>query len=348
MYSFESDYNNGCHPSILSRLAATNDLQTDAYGFDRFSESAKQRIREACECPNANVFFLGGGTQTNATVIDSILQSYQGVVAAETAHIATHESGAIEFGGHKVITLPQHEGKISATDLRNLLVGFYADDAHEHIVFPGMVYITFPTEYGTLYTASELLDIESVCHEYHLPLFVDGARLGYGLTSPASDISLPFLAHHCDVFYIGGTKVGAFCGEAVVFTHGNANPHFFSIIKQHGALFAKGRLIGIQFDTLFTDNLYLSIARHANELAVKLKQILKDKGFKTFIDSPTNQQFFILPNDVMDKLSQHIAFSRWAPFDAQSTVCRFVTSWSTTDADLQLLEKCLDDIVFMH
>lgn len=341
MLSFECDYNNGCHPEILKRLAETNDLQTDTYGFDVYSTSAKQRIREACECPDAQVFFLGGGTQTNATVIDSMLQSYQGVVAAETAHIAAHESGAIEFGGHKVITLPQQDGKISAADLRALLVGFYGDEAYEHIVFPGMVYITFPTEYGTLYSASELVEIESVCKEYDLPLFIDGARLGYGLTSDASDISLPFLAHHCDAFYIGGTKVGALCGEAVVFTHGNAHPHFFSIIKQHGALFAKGRLIGIQFDTLFTDSLYLRIARRANELAMRVKKMLLDKGYKTFIDSPTNQQFFILPNDAMEQLAKHIVFSRWAPYDDNSTVCRFVTSWSTKESDLEYLASVL-------
>ena len=341
MLSFECDYNNGCHPEILKRLAETNDLQTDTYGFDVYSNSAKQRIREACECPDAQVFFLGGGTQTNATVIDSMLQSYQGVVAAETAHIAAHESGAIEFGGHKVITLPQQDGKISAADLRALLIGFYGDEAYEHIVFPGMVYITFPTEYGTLYSASELVEIESVCKEYDLPLFIDGARLGYGLTSDASDISLPFLAHHCDAFYIGGTKVGALCGEAVVFTHGNAHPHFFSIIKQHGALFAKGRLIGIQFDTLFTDSLYLRIARRANELAMRVKKMLLDKGYKTFIDSPTNQQFFILPNDAMEQLAKHIVFSRWAPYDTNSTVCRFVTSWSTKESDLEYLASVI-------
>ena len=343
MISFESDYNNGAHPKVLDALLRTNDEQTLSYGYDRFSSEAKEKIRQACDSPDAQIWFLAGGTQTNATVIDSILHTYEGVVCVSTGHIATHEAGAVEFTEHKVITIPEKNGKMDADVLDMFMDEFLHDGNADHSVYPGMVYITFPTELGTLYTAKELDDIYNVCRKYDLPLFVDGARLGYGITADGNDITLPYLAKHCDVFYIGGTKVGALCGEAVVFTHGNAHPHFFSITKQHGALMAKGRLIGVQFDALFTDNLYFLIARHAIGMAQRLKQILADSGFKFYLDSPTNQQFVIMPNDRIPALQKQVEFSVWGPMCDQESVCRFVTSWATTDDEMLQLEKILLD-----
>ena len=341
MISFESDYNNGVHPEVLQHLVETNRELTSGYGFDQFSEAARKKIIHACGCDDAEVFFLTGGTQTNMVVIDAMLQVYEGVLAAETAHINVHESGAVEMTGHKVLTLPEYQGKIKVEDLRNWLITFHADENKDHCVFPGLVYITFPTEYGTLYTAQELSDIYDVCKEYELPLFIDGARLGYGLMAPANDISLPFLAHHCDVFYIGGTKVGALCGEAVVFTHNNTPKHFFTIVKQHGALLAKGRLVGVQFDALFTDNLYERISKGVMEKAMQLKRLFQHYQIPLFLDSPTNQQFVILTKEQKEKLSKEVVFGKWCDYDEHHDVCRFVTSWMTTDDDLLQLEHLL-------
>lgn len=341
--TFESDYNNGAHPAVLRRLLETNDEKSETYGFDEWSLSAKEKIKKACEDKDAQVTFLVGGTQTNSTVLATMLQPYEGVVSVDTGHIAVHEAGAVERTGHKVLALPGYDGKLDATELDAYLKVREADPDADHCVWPGIVYITFPTEYGTLYTASELSAIHSVCQRHGLPLYVDGARLGYGIVAPGNDISLPFLAHHCDAFYIGGTKVGALCGEAVVFTHANEPRHFFTMVKQHGALLAKGRLTGIQFDTLFTDNLYFRIARHAIDMAQRLKQLLADCGFEFYLDSPTNQQFVIIPNDRIGRLAEQVEFSRWAPYDEKSTVCRFVTSWATTEEEMQQLEKILDN-----
>ncbi len=341
MISFESDYNNGVHPEVLRHLVETNDELTSGYGFDRFSDAAREKIIRACDCPDAEVFFLTGGTQTNMVVIDAMLQVYEGVLAAKTAHINVHESGAVEMTGHKVITLPEHQGKICEADLRCWLTTFHADENKDHCVFPGLVYITFPTEYGTLYSAQELIDIHAVCREYELPLFVDGARLGYGLMSPDNDVTLPFLAHHCDAFYIGGTKVGALCGEAVVFTHHNAPKHFFTTIKQHGALLAKGRLIGTQFDALFTNNLYYRISQGVIEKAMQLKRLFRQYQIPLFLDSPTNQQFVILSKEQKERLSKEVVFGKWCDYDEQHEVCRFVISWMTTDDDLSQLESLL-------
>ena len=272
MISFECDYNNGAHPKVLENLIKYNEARTTPYGFDIFSERAKERIREACGMPDAQIFFLTGGTQTNATTIDSMLYQYEGVICVETGHINVHEAGAVEFTEHKIITLPGNQGKMDAKVLDKYLDDFMHDGNNAHAVYPGLVYITFPTELGTLYTAHELNDIYQVCKRYDIPLYIDGARLGYGLMAEDNDITLPFLAHHCDVFYIGGTKLGAWCGEAVVFTNRQAHKHFFSIQKQHGAVIAKGALIGLQFEALFTDNLYFNLARHANEMAMRMKQ----------------------------------------------------------------------------
>ena len=313
-------------------------VQEPGYGFDSFSESAREKIRLAVGIPDADVFFLVGGTQTNATVIDSFLRGYEGVLAAQTGHIAVHESGAIEFGGHKVLTLPSHEGKMTAGELERYLERFYADGAWEHMVIPGMVYLSFPTEYGTLYSKDELKRIREVCLRYKLPLFVDGARLGYGLASDECDLTLPELAQLCDAFYIGGTKVGALCGEAVVFPH-KAPAHFFTTVKQHGALLAKGRLLGVQFDTLFTDGLYLRIARNAIDRAMEVKQIFAGRGIPFYIDSPTNQQFPILTREQMDKLEGKVLFEVWETLPDGRAVTRFATSWATTAEQIDLLRK---------
>ncbi len=339
--SFTCDYCEGAHPRILERLAETNFAQEPGYGFDSFSKSARARIREATGCPEADVFFLTGGTQTNATVIDSLLHGFEGVIAANTGHIAVHESGAVEFGGHKVITLPGKEGKLNADDLNTYLEAFYADEAWEHMVIPGMVYISFPTEYGTIYSRSELESLKAICSRYKLPLFIDGARLGYGLASPACDITLPQLARLCDVFYIGGTKVGALCGEAVVFPGGNAPAHFFTTVKQHGALMAKGRLCGVQFDTLFTDDLYMQISRNAIKMAMDLKAIFAARGIPLYIDSPTNQQFPIMTQKDLAPLEGKVLYEIWEHLPDRRLVTRFATSWATTAEQLEYLASLL-------
>lgn len=342
MYSFTCDYTEGAHPEILKRLAETNMQQEPGYGEDSFCASAKQRIKEATGCPDADIFFLVGGTQTNSTVIDGMLEGYQGVLAVQTGHIAVHEAGAIEFCGHKVLTLPQHQGKMDAADLKAWLEAFYADETHPHMVQPGMVYISFPTEYGTIYSRAELESIDEVCKQYGLPLFIDGARLGYGLASPAADVSLKDIARICDVFYIGGTKVGALCGEAVVFPRGNAPAHFFTLIKMHGALLAKGRLLGIQFDTLFTNDLYSKISDNTIRIAMRVKAIFAEKGIPFFIDSPTNQQFPILTSSQMAALEGKVAFEIWEKLPDGRAVTRFATSWATREEAIEELSRALN------
>ncbi len=339
MLSFECDYTEGAHEEILKRLVQTNMEQVSGYGCDKYCDAAKEKIRTLCNCPEADIYFLVGGTQTNQTVIDSMLLQYEGVVAADTGHVNSHEAGAIEFTGHKVLTIPQKEGKIESEQLLNYLQTFYADDSHDHMVFPGMVYISHPTEYGTLYTKKELEEISAVCRRYHMPLYLDGARLGYGLMSKNTDVTLQDIAQYCDVFYIGGTKVGALCGEAVVFTKNNTPKHFMTIVKQHGALLAKGRLLGIQFDTLFTNDLYFKISAHAIEMAQLLKEGFVKKGYEFYLDSPTNQQFLILENTKMEQLKQKVKFSFWETKDENHTVVRFATSWATKKEDvIHLLE----------
>jgi len=341
--SFESDYNNGAHPEVICHLLETNGKQSQSYGFDEWSELARKKIRTACESPDADIFFLVGGTQTNATVIDGMLQTYEGVIAVQTAHINVHESGAVEQSGHKVITLPSHDGKMDAGELEAWLKAFHADPTLEHMVIPGMVYITFPTELGSVYIAKEIEDILSVCHSYDLKLFIDGARLGYGLASSECDFDLPWLAHHCDAFYIGGTKVGALCGEAVVFPRGNAPRHFMNIVKRHGALLAKSRLAGVQYDALFTDKLYFNIAKHAIDMAMKMRKLFEDAGIP-LRDSSTNQQFVELTDEQMKHILKDVLFETWEPIDADHTLCRFVTSWATTDRDLEVLKGVLETL----
>ena len=343
MISFECDYNNGAHPKVLENLMRYNGAKPTPYGFDEFSERAKDRIREACGMPDAQIFFLTGGTQTNATTIDSMLYQYEGVICVETGHINVHECGAVEFTEHKIITLSGDQGKMNPKVLDKYLDDFMHDGNNAHAVFPGLVYITFPTELGTIYTAKELDEIYQVCQHYEIPLYIDGARLGYGLMAEGNDITLPYLARHCDVFYIGGTKIGALCGEAVVFTNRRAHKHFFSIQKQHGAVIAKGALIGLQFEALFTGDLYFNLSRHAIKMAMKMKAIFQQKNVEFFIDSPTNQQFVILPDAVVEKLSKTIEFTHWGQAPGHRTICRFVTSWATTEEELDVLEKTLND-----
>ena len=342
MVSFESDYNNGAHPSVLKHLVETNDEQSSSYGSDRFSENARRLIREATQCPDADIFFLVGGTQTNSTVSSALLRPYEGVISVPSGHIAVHEAGAIEITGHKVLEIPGRKGKIVPKNLEAEILKMEQDPNACHMVIPGMVYITFPTEYGTLYTAKELEAIYSICREHNLLLYIDGARLGYGLSAAVNDVSLPFLASHCDCFYIGGTKVGALCGEAVVFPRGNAPEHFFTMTKQRGALLAKSRLVGAQFEALFTDNLYFEISKHAIAMATTMKGIFIKAGIQLWNDSPTNQIFVVLDRHMIERLkSRGILFEIWEPVDDTHKLCRFVTSWATRFEDIFLLEKGL-------
>ena len=341
MVSFESDYIAGAHPQIMKRLAETNLECLSGYGTDKYCGSAREKIRAACRCENADVEFLVGGTQANAVIIATMLRDCEGVIAAKTGHVSVHEAGAIEYTGNKVLELPEQNGKIVPDVLAGYVADFYADGNHEHMVFPGMVYLSHPTEYGTLYTKQELEAIADICHRYGMTLFLDGARLGYGLTSRESDMTLCDIARICDVFYIGGTKVGALCGEAVVFTKNNKPKHFMTSVKKRGALLAKGRLLGIQFDALFTDDLYFEISSHAIEMAEQMKGIFTGKGYKFHIESPTNQQFVILENERMERLKRDVAFSFWENLDEKHTVVRFATSWSTTEEDLMALERAL-------
>lgn len=353
MISFECDYNNGACQQVLDNLIKHNNAKPTPYGFDEFSERAKDRIREACGLPDAQIFFLTGGTQTNATTIDSMLYQYEGVICVGSGHINVHEAGAVEFTEHKIITLPDAQGKMEAMVLDKYLDDYMHDGNKDHAVHPGLVYITFPTEFGTIYTAKELDDIYQVCQHYEIPLYIDGARLGYGLMAEGNDVTLPYLARHCDVFYIGGTKIGALCGEAVVFTNRKAHKHFFSIQKQHGAVIAKGALIGLQFEALFSlitpappkqegnSLLYFKLSEHAIKMAMRMKDIFIRKGFKFYVDSPTNQQFVILDNEQAEKLGRKVEFSHFGQTDRHHTICRFVTSWATTEEDIDELEKIL-------
>lgn len=344
--SFESDYNNGCLPEILRRLSETNDEKSSGYGFDPYTERAKDRIRKACDMTEAEVHFLVGGTQTNATAIDSLLQGCEGVLSVDTGHINVHESGAVEAFGHKVLVLPGIAGgKMAASQINDYMRKFLADETYPHMVQPGMVYITLPTELGALYSRKELADIYTVCQQYGLRLYVDGARLGYGLMAEGNDIDLPFLAHHCDAFYIGGTKVGALLGEALVYTNTRAPKYIFTIIKRHGALLAKGRVLGLQFDTLFTDDLYFRVSRHAIDMAQALRKVFAKHGLSLGIDSPTNQQFVILSKEQKQRLAEEIAFEIWEPLPNDHLLCRFVTCWATTEADIAALDEALAHIL---
>ncbi len=341
MLYFKSDYTEGAHPKILEALERTNLVSQPGYGEDCFSAAAREKIRLACGKPEADVYLLTGGTQTNLIAVSSMLRSYEGVVAAETGHVSVHEAGAIEFSGHKVIALPQVNGKLTAEALAGYMERFLGDETNEHMVRPGMVYISHPTEVGTLYTKAELTALSETCRKYGLPLYIDGARLGYGLMSPESDLTLADIAELSDLFYIGGTKVGALCGEALVFTKGNMPPHFLSVVKQQGALLAKMRVVSQQFDALFTDGLYWELGRHAIGLAMRMKRMFVDKGYPLYMDSPTNQQFFILTRAQLERLQKDVAFSVWEWLDDDHAAVRFCTSWATTAEQLDALDKLL-------
>ncbi len=334
MIHFDTDYMEGAHPEIMRRLMETNFEQTAGYGADAHTENAEKLILEACGLPEGKVYFLVGGTQTNSTVIDGLLGRHEGVLSVESGHINVHEAGAIEATGHKVLALPSHEGKVSSHDVDSYISSFYADETYEHMVAPGMLYISHPSEMGTLYSLSELEALSAVCRKAGIPLFMDGARLGYGLAA-SSDVTLKDIARLCDVFYIGGTKVGALFGEAVVCR--KPIPHFRTLIKQHGAMLAKGRLLGLQFETLFTDNLYFEIGAHAISMAMKLRDGFIKAGYRPYNESVTNQQFFYLDNSDLDRLQKVASFEFWGPRGETETLVRFVTSWATREEDVDEL-----------
>ena len=337
MIFFNCDYMAGAHPDVLAALCETNMLKSVGYGFDPFTSEARSAIIKACGLEDGEVFFLQGGTQTNKTVIDRLLSRNDGVLCCDSAHINVHEAGAIEADGHKVIPLKGCDGKLEADSVNMYMEEFYRDETNAHMVRPAMVYISHHTEYGTLYSLRELEALSIVCRRYEMPLFIDGARLAYGLAAEDTDVTLHDIASIADVFYIGGTKCGALFGEAVVTRHKHLLPRFMSLMKLHGALLAKGRLLGVQFKTLFSDNLYCRIGRHADILAKILKEGFLAKGYRTFIDSPTNQQFFILPNSLIDRLSESVGFELWGPRGERESIVRFVTDWSTTEMDVETL-----------
>lgn len=346
MIRFESDYQEGCHENILNRLRETNLEQTSGYGADVYCERAKSLIKKSLGLEQAEIYFLVGGTQTNTTVIKSLLRPCEGVVCVASGHINVHEAGAIESTGHKVLAITaNHDGLLKADELENYLENFYADPTHEHMVQPGMVYLSFPSENGTLYSKSNLEQIKKICEKYKIYLFIDGARLGYGLMSQAADLNLKEFASLCDIFYIGGTKCGALFGEAVVIPDINKLKikNFKTLIKQQGGLLAKGRLLGLQFEELFKDNLYFDLARHADNQAMRIKSAFEAQGVKLFYDSFTNQQFPVLNKSQFEILNKDFKFELWQVIDENSSAYRFCTSWATkseaVDALINAIKK---------
>lgn len=337
MILFNSDYTEGAHPRLMERLMETNLEQTVGYGEDAYCEEAREAIRRVCEAPNADVHFLVGGTQTNFTVISLALRSYQGVICADTGHINVHETGAVEATGHKVLALPGTDGKITAEQVKEAYALHWSDESREHIVQPKMVYISHPTELGTLYTKTELQALHDVCKECGLYLFLDGARLGYGLMAPGTDVTLPDIAALCDVFYIGGTKVGALFGEAVVICNPELKNDFRYGVKQHGGMLAKGRLLGVQFLELFKDGLYFEIAKHAIDMAMLLKNELTKKGYHFYMDSVTNQQFIIIDDKKLEEIRKKYGVTYQMRCDDTHSVIRLCTSWATREEDVKAL-----------
>lgn len=339
---FNSDYMEGAHPEILRRLGEENLKKHPGYGEDDICEAAKAKIREACGCPAARVEFLVGGTQTNATVIDALLRNWQGAVSAATGHIALHEAGAIEASRHKVLAVPSGpDGKLTAEALEAYLAAYWADGDYEHMVEPGLAYISQPTEHGAVYSKAELTALHDVCRRYNIPLYVDGARLAYALAAEGADVTLHDLCELTDAFYIGGTKCGALIGEAVVFPNPDIVSHFVAQKKQHGGLLAKGWLLGLQYYVLFSNDLYLELGKNAIHKALRLRDILLSKGYTLYYDSPTNQQYVLLENEKMQALSEKCAFAFWENADENHTVVRFCTSWATTDEQLDALAAVL-------
>lgn len=343
MIYFDNDYMEGAHPAVMHRLMETNLQHTAGYGEDPYTAHARQLIREACHAPDALVQLLVGGTQTNAVVIDALLRRHEGVLAAESGHINIHESGAVEHSGHKVLVVPSSGGKVEASEVDQYITTFYNDGTYRHMVAPGMLYITQPTELGSVYSLAELEALSNTCHKHGIPLYLDGARLGYGLAAEGADFTLSDIARLCDVFYIGGTKVGSLFGEAVVAANPDQLPFFFELVKQHGALLAKGRLQGVQFETLFTDGLYQKIASSAVKQALRIRDAFAARGIKVAFQSPTNQQFFVLPNALMDRLRKDVSFENWGPRGKEETTVRFVTSWATEEKDVDKLIQLIMD-----
>lgn len=339
MRYFNSDYTAGAHSEVLDALTRTNLEHTPGYGLDPYTADAKRLIRKAIGNDSAEIIFLVGGTQTNATAIDGILARHEGVLAADSGHIAVHESGAIEASGHKVLTLPEWCGKVMAEDVDRYITEFYRDETYQHMVAPGMLYISQPTEYGTIYSLKELEALSAVCRKHNIPLYIDGARMGYALMADGADFTLRDIARLSDVFYIGGTKCGTLFGEALIVTNRNLLKNLFPLVKQHGALLAKGRLLGLQFGALFRDDLYERICGNAVRLAMRLREIMRRAGYEVVIESPTNQQFFRLPNNIIDRLRESISFDYWGPRGEDSSIVRFVTSWATTEEDIAELER---------
>ena len=334
---FQCDYSEGAHPRILERLSETNMWQTPGYGEDGICETARGLIRKACGAPDADVHFLVGGTQTNATCISAILKPYQGVLCASSGHIGVHETGAIEHGGHKVLPLPSCDGKISAAGIEEALSGHFTDPCAVHMVQPGMVYISMPTELGTIYSKQELTEISSICHSYDIPLYIDGARMGYALSCSSCDLTLPDIAELADIFYIGGTKQGALFGEAVVITNESLKKDFRYFIKMNGGMLAKGRLLGIQFEALFSDSLYFDLAREADRLADKIRAGFSRLGYRFFVDSPTNQVFVIMKDEDIERISDRIGYDFWMHLDDGKSVVRLCTSWATKEENVDYL-----------
>ena len=345
MIRFNSDYLEGAHPRILERLADTNMAQTPGYGEDMFCERARNTIRGLCNAPDADVHFLVGGTQANATVLAAALLPYQGVISADTGHIAVHETGAIEACGHKVIALQNTDGKLSAGQISECCRLHFSDESHEHMVMPAAVYISSPTEVGTLYSRGDLEALRAVCDQWNLLLYLDGARLGYGLASPENTLDLPFIARTCDVFTIGGTKQGLLFGEAVVIRRDALKKNFRYVVKQRGGMLAKGRLLGVQFEEMLKDGLYMELSRHAIELAMKLRDALRALNVPVLVDSPTNQQFPILPNVVLSMLAQKYSWATIERVDAAHTAVRFCTSWATRETDVDRLIEDLEKLL---
>ncbi len=342
--TFASDYMEGAHPLILRRLAETNAEKTAGYGLDEYSESAREKIRAACRTPEAAVFFLAGGTQTNAVMIDAFLRPWQGVIAAQSGHISVHEAGAIEFGSHKVLTLPHRAGKLTAEAIRKCMEAYLQDANHDHTVMPGMVYLSQPTEYGTLYSLKELEAISAVCRDADMRLYVDGARLAYALATTENDVSLPDLARLCDAFYIGGTKLGALCGEALVIPNPALDRDFRYIQKQHGARTAKGRLVGVQFAELLRDGLYAEIAHREDRLAAKLSAGLEALGYALLAPTQTNQVFPILPDADAAAIADRYTGGFWQREDETHSVVRFCISWATPEEAVDGLLEALREV----
>ena len=337
MYSFRNDYSEGAHPQVLQALTDTNLVQTCGYGVDPICEEARDLIRTVCAAPEADVHFLVGGTQTNLTVITALLASYEAVIAAHTGHVNCHETGAIENSGRKVLTVPNTDGKIAAAQVEELCRAHYADASFEHTVQPGMVYISNPTEFGTVYTRGELEALHAVCKARHLPLFIDGARLGAALYSPVCDYTLADMAHMCEVFTIGGTKMGLLFGEAAVFSAPELAKDFRYFIKQNGGMLAKGRLLGVQFYAAFKDGLYDRIGAEEVRLALRLRDGFRARGWTFLVESPSNQQFPILPDALIERLKPEFSCSHTQSFPNGTSAVRFCTSWATTDADIDAL-----------